>query len=108
MESETATTAVLESDEVDRRVVLLASLQAELRALKIACVLAGRRRLVLSSDGSAPWRGSGQTNPELHAFVPGVKQVVTTDGTIYQVGRRKHAVDDPAAAAAAICAQPNS
>lgn len=90
--------SILESDEVDRRMLLLAGLQDALHGLGVTCYLARHQRLVLRY-AEGPLEPSGPTNPQLHIFLTGSPQSVTTDGACYRLGKREFPVSDPAAAA---------
>lgn len=95
---------ILDEDEVQRRKMLLAELQAALMALGIQGVLASHRQLVLRYNDPPPLAPSGPTSPTLHLFGPDGARVATTDGTAYQVDDgRTFPISDPAAAAADIC-----
>lgn len=99
-------TPILESDEVDRRMLLLSELQAALHGLNVTCYLARHQRLVLLYN-QAPQPPSGLLDPVLHVYpTAGGRHAhhVTTDGACYRLGKKKYPVSDPAAAADAICA----
>lgn len=96
---------ILESDEVARRMLLLAELQAALHGLNVTCHLARYQRLVLLYN-QAPQPPSGLTDPILHVypiFPKGHAYHVTTDGTCYRLGDWGIPAGDPKAAALAIC-----
>lgn len=93
---------VLEDAEVACRVTLLAELQAALAAREIQSVLVRNRRLVLRTAGTGLER-SGPTEPQLHVYLAGGADVVTTDRTSYQFASgAAYRADDPCVAAAAI------
>jgi hypothetical protein len=98
----TSSLPILDDDEVARRKLLLAELQAALAGSGCECMLAGRQRLVLRYTEPPPQAPSGRTNPALHIISP-VPDVVTTDGTCYRLSDgREFPVSDGAAVAAAI------
>jgi hypothetical protein len=99
----TDNTPILESDEVDRRMLLLAGLQDALRALGVTSCLARHQRLVLRY-AEGPYGPSGLTDPQLYVLLPRGCQHVTADGMHYRLGSDGFPVRDPAAAAVAICA----
>jgi hypothetical protein len=95
--------SILDDDEVARRKLLLAELQAVLAGSGVRCVLAGRQRLVLRYSEPPPHAPSGPTDPALHIVSP-VPDVVTTDGASYRLGDgREFPAGNVAAVAAAIC-----
>jgi hypothetical protein len=101
-----ARASILSKEEVDRRQVLLAVVQAELGRLGVHAVQARHRRLALSgaSLGAGP---SGLTDPVLHAFSGGGTRKVTTDGAWFRLDDGAvFPVADAAAAAAVIAAGP--
>lgn len=77
-------TPILEDAEVARRKLLLAELQSALDASEIACVLAGRQRLVLRFNDPPRQPRSGPTDPSLH-ILNNARTVVTTDGSSYRL-----------------------
>jgi len=93
---------VLDDDEVARRKLLLAELQAALAGSGFECMLAGRQRLVLRYTEPPPHAPSGRTNPALHVISP-VPNVVTTDGAFFRLrDGQEFPVSDGAAVVAAI------
>jgi hypothetical protein len=98
---DTAEPVILDDDEVAKRKMLLAELQAVLAESGLRCVLAGRQRLVLSYSREGPHLPSGPVSPVLHIFAP--PEVVTTDGACYRLqDGREFPLSDRAAVAAAI------
>jgi hypothetical protein len=105
-----ATRPILTKAQIDMQLLLLAALHSALAERNIRCVLARTHRLVLRYS-AAPLAASGPTEPQLYVFfIPGQKPgIVTTDGVNYRFGSDEFPVDDPVAAAVAICAaQPAS
>lgn len=97
--------SILGPEEADRRMLLLCGLHEALHGLRVHCVLARNHRLVLEKfQQQAPMGPSGLTNPILHAFLPDGFKRVTTDGVSYLLDDgQSFPVQDPAAAAVAIC-----
>ncbi len=99
----TSNSPILGTDEVDRRMGALASLQSALEELGVDSVLTRRHRIVLRYSES-PCPPSGLTDPELRIFIAGRQALATTDGACYRLGsRQQFPVSNPAAAAAGIC-----
>lgn len=93
---------ILSPAEVGRRLELLAALQAALRAAGVRCLLARKHRLILRYN-SVPFEPSGLTDPQLHIFTPGGKDIATTDGLVYRLASGKEfPADHPPAAAAGV------
>jgi hypothetical protein len=89
---------ILSDDEVTRRTLLLARLQAEFAAIGIRAVLARNHLLVLRYRQS-PLAPSGQTDPRLHVMLPDGTRTATTDGSSYHTDDgARYPVTDPAAA----------
>jgi hypothetical protein len=95
---------VLDDDVVARRMFLLAGLHYQFDRLGVQCVLARCQRLVLRYNSEGPHKPSGLTDPHLYVFLSGGSQIVTTEGANHRLGSDEFPVDDPAAAAVAICA----
>lgn len=94
---------ILTDAEAARRMLVLAELQAALSALGARCVLARNHKLVLRYN-EGPCEPSGLTDPQLLVFLPARSLYITTDNDDYfWLGNRQSPVDNPAAAAAAIC-----
>jgi hypothetical protein len=93
---------ILSEAEADRRLLLLAELQAALAGLGVGCVLARNHRLVLRYN-QGPCEPSGLTDPKLHVFLPDGTGIATTDGTDYRLADGgRYPASDPVAAAAVI------
>lgn len=94
--------SILGQTDVASRKAVLTALKSALTAHGVPCVLAGRHRLVLRySEGSQ--EPSGPTDPQLHIFTPGGKDVATTDGRVYRLASGQNfPAADPSAAALAI------
>ena len=91
---------ILSGTEANRRMLLLADLQAALAAHDIASVLARNHRLVLRSE-RGPCEPSGPTDPQLHIFTRDGTDVATTDGITYSLASgTEYPAGDPAATAA--------
>lgn len=102
MNSQLQPTPVLSDTDAALRMRLLAALQAALSDRGARCVLARNHKLVLRDQG--PVEPSGLTDPKLHVFLSGRSLCVTTDNHVYTwLAGRESPVDNPAAAAAAIC-----
>jgi hypothetical protein len=94
---------ILTDSDANRRLRLLSDLREALSALGIESVLVRNHRLVLRYR-TAPYEASGLTDPQLHVFTAGVRQVATTDGTAYWVDRAAQFLAlDAADAATFIC-----
>jgi hypothetical protein len=96
------TEPILGEAEVERRVLLLARLQAALAERGVQAVAGRHQRLAL---GVATGNGSGPTDPRLYIYAPdGVTVRASTDGIVYRLdGGEQYPVTDRALAAAAIC-----
>jgi hypothetical protein len=97
--------AILDDADAAGRLLALTQLQAALTEAEVQSVLARNHRLVLRSS-AAPLQPSGLTDPRLYILLPGRNRTATTDGTSYRLDDGSEvAADDPAGAAAVICAQ---
>ncbi len=95
-----ASPPILPRAEANRRMLLLADLQAALAAHEIRSVLARNHRLVLRSE-PVPCEPSSPTDPQLHIFAHDGTDIATTDGTTYSLASgTKYPAGDPAATAA--------
>jgi hypothetical protein len=89
---------VLADVEACRRRTLLITLQEALAVRGVRSLLVGRH--VLALRATAPFEPSGPADPELHVLSGSCREVVTTDGLVYQLDSgRALPADDPAAVA---------
>jgi hypothetical protein len=94
---------ILTDEEVARRVLLLTELRHALAGYGVCGVLTRNHRIVLrySAECGHP---SGMTEPKLHVFLPGSRDIVTTDGSAFRLASGGvFTAGNLAAAAHAIC-----
>jgi hypothetical protein len=96
-----ACSPILAKDEAGRREALLSDLQNALAACGLKSVIVRRHRLVLEG-ASTKAATSGQTDPQLHVFIPGGRSVVTASGQGYLLGGCAFPASDAASAADAL------
>ncbi len=90
---------ILTEAEVARRVVLLTELRHAL-AMHGACGVLTRNHSIVLRYPADHSRPSGMTEPKLHVFMPGGRDIITTDGSAFHL---TSGAGDLAAAAQAIC-----
>jgi len=94
---------ILTEAEVARRVVLLTELRHAL-AMHGACGVLTRNHSIVLRYPADHSRPSGMTEPKLHVFMPGGRDIITTDGSAFHLTSGAVLGDgDLAAAARAIC-----
>jgi hypothetical protein len=88
----------LSGPEADHRKAILNQLKDALEARRISSVVVGRHTLVLRSGGcGAPPKSA---DPQLHIFVAGGIDIVTTDGDVFRfTSGHTHPAADPSGAA---------
>jgi len=90
---------ILTEEEVARRVLLLTELRHAISGYGVCGVLTRNHRIVLRypAHHSQP---SGMTEPKLHLFLPGSRDIVMTDGAVFRLASGGvFAAANPAAAA---------